>query len=140
MNAVDRRASAKFGGELQRAVGGFCVDSGIPNKTSDRQVRLLGDIFRLTRFSILQEKPPFIGFEAGARLRTPGEVFSIRRIEGVVSAPGLVEIFLGFGAVACAVLSASGDFPLGTADSTAIGTTKISLFVLVASTSSILLV
>ena len=55
-----------------------------------------------------------------------------------VSAPELVEIF--FGAVACAVLSAFGDPPLGTTDSTAIGIVKISEFVLVASTSSILLV
>jgi hypothetical protein len=54
-----------------------------------------------------------------------------------VSAPELVEIFSG---VACAVLSAFPEFPLGTADSTAIGTTKISLFVLVASTSSMFLV
>src|SRR5204863_7336440 len=58
---------------------------------------------------------------------------------GVVSAPGLVEIFFGCG-VACAVLNVSEDCPLGTADSTAIGTVKISEFVLVASTSSMLLV
>src|ERR1044072_3158543 len=34
-----------------------------------------------SRLSILDEEPPFIGFEAGAGLRAPGEIFSIRRIE-----------------------------------------------------------
>src|ERR1041385_8791426 len=30
---------------------------------------------------MLHHEPPFIGLEPGASLRTPGEVFSIRRIE-----------------------------------------------------------
>ncbi len=42
---------------------------------------MIGYVAYLAGLSILHQKPPLIGFEAGAGLRAPGDVFSVRRIE-----------------------------------------------------------
>src|SRR5436190_9819412 len=45
-------------------------------------LRWLRMIFgRSASFPIMQKQSPFIGFAAGAGLRAPGEIFSVRRIE-----------------------------------------------------------
>src|SRR5258707_9164566 len=52
-----------------------------PDEACDGPIELFGQVARLSRLSILHEEPPLIGFKAGARLRQPGDVFPIRRIE-----------------------------------------------------------
>src|SRR5437867_1972037 len=55
--------------------------SGVPRVVTNGPVELLRRIFCFSRLTVVHEEPPLIGFEAGARLRAPGEIFSIRRIE-----------------------------------------------------------
>src|SRR5436305_8239228 len=57
----------------------FC--RSMPREASNRAIEPIRDIMGLSQLSILHEEPPFIGFEAGARLRAPGKIFSVRRIE-----------------------------------------------------------
>src|SRR6266850_5700418 len=52
-----------------------------PNEIADRAIDLLRQITNLSRLSILQQKSPFIGLETGTRLRSPRDVFPIRRIK-----------------------------------------------------------
>src|SRR4030095_13757569 len=52
-----------------------------PDHRADPAIKLFRQIARLTRFPILHEEPPFIGFETSSRVRAPGQIFSVRRIE-----------------------------------------------------------
>src|SRR4030095_8802036 len=52
-----------------------------PDHRADPAIKLFRQIARLTRFPILHEEPPFIGFETSSRLRAPGQVFYVRRID-----------------------------------------------------------
>src|SRR5262249_36866794 len=102
------------------AVRAIALESGCQSKLpADRskfsvKSRAFPDCRSCTRSRHLSASNPACACERHARYLPSGEY------RGVVSAPGLVEIFFGVP-------------PL-------IGTTKISLFVLVASTSSMLLV
>ena len=66
-----------FRGKKESAV----TETREPREASDGAIKFLRQIASLSRLSILDEEPPFIGFEAGTRLRSPGEIFSVRRIE-----------------------------------------------------------
>src|SRR5437870_5811637 len=64
-------------------------------EASNGAIKVFRSIAELSSRAVIKEESPFVGFEAAAGLRSPGYIFSIRRIERSRIAPGTGGNFLG---------------------------------------------
>src|SRR5437870_2731913 len=69
---TEQSLAARFVRKVQEG-----TSDGIPHKAAYRAVKALGHVKDFSGRALVNDQHPFIGFETGAGLRSPGDVLSV---------------------------------------------------------------